>query len=587
MQGNSLIELLSTESLASTIDHKRTELVKELKKAKDELFNITIPTQKENKRLEIDILMKKLFKYDRDKQIKRLKDDILAVKSQQRLFEDDKDKKENEKKIRVTESRIEEIKNIDVPGPTEHFEWYINYSEIFQAKGGFDVVIANPPYIKEDVNRHAFDGLRKSDCYQGKMDLWYIFGSKGMDVLRNTGTMAFIATNNWITNDGASRFRNKMIKYGRILDFIDFADYKIFTAGIQTMVFVIVKSREPQEYFLRYSKLFDNNASTEFLTKFLYETRDLSNPKFEKFKVSIKRSDYIDSYIKFIHPTNDGILNKIKELGSFNLVDHEIFSGIDVMQDFVNKTHLEKLEGQFSVGDGIFVLSAKEKMLVKWNDNELGLLKPYYTTKEINRYYANSANRYWVIYAGAEINKKINLYPNIKKHLDIFQKIITSVNKPYGLHRTRDEDNFLGEKILSVRKCAQPSFSLVDFPCYVSRAFLVIKTNRINLKYILGLLNSKVVAFWLFFQGKLQGNQFQVDKNPLMNIPIVKADISGQKAIIDFAEKIIEEVKDSNYSQNPTKQSKVKDLEAEIDQLVYKLYDLTPDEIKIVEGENA
>ncbi|MEA1946525.1 MAG: hypothetical protein U9N83_04380, partial [Thermodesulfobacteriota bacterium] len=157
MQGNSLIELLSTESLVSSIDHRRTELVKELKISKDELFNITIPTQKENKRREIDILMKKLFEYDRDKQIKRLKDGILAIKSQKRLFEDDKDKRKDEKKIREIESRIEEIKNIDVPGPTEHFEWYINYSEIFQAKGGFDAVIANPPYLKERDNKKLFE----------------------------------------------------------------------------------------------------------------------------------------------------------------------------------------------------------------------------------------------------------------------------------------------------------------------------------------------------------------------------------------------------------------------------------------------
>jgi adenine-specific DNA-methyltransferase len=110
--------------------------------------------------------MKKLFEYDRDKQIKRLKDAILAVKSQRRLFEDDKDKREDEKTIREIESRIEEIKNIDVPGPTEHFEWHINYSEIFQAKGGFDVVIANPPYVGEKGHKEIFRPIADSvECF--------------------------------------------------------------------------------------------------------------------------------------------------------------------------------------------------------------------------------------------------------------------------------------------------------------------------------------------------------------------------------------------------------------------------------------
>jgi hypothetical protein len=211
MQGNSLIELLSTKSLVSSIDHRRTELVKELKKAKDELFNITIPTQKENKRYEIDILMKKLFEYDRDRQIKRLKGHILAVKSQQRLFEDDKDKKEDEKKIRVIESRIEEIKNIDAPGPTEHFEWYINYSEIFQAKGGFDVVIANPPYVQlQDKSKITTIELNKYksqnfETFEASADIYCLFYEKGSCILKKGGFLIFITSNRFcFTNYGKS-----------------------------------------------------------------------------------------------------------------------------------------------------------------------------------------------------------------------------------------------------------------------------------------------------------------------------------------------------------------------------------------------
>ncbi len=196
MQGNSLIELLSAELLVSTTDHRRIELVKELRKAKDELFNITIPTQKENKRCEIDILMKKLFEYDCDKQIKRLKDDILAVKSQQRLFEDDKDKKEDEKKIRVIESSIEEIKNIDIPGPTEHFEWNVNYSEIFQEKGGFDVVIANPPYISgwKDYEGSALKVYFKKNYKTaiGHYDYYVLFYEKGYSLLKQNGVITYI-----------------------------------------------------------------------------------------------------------------------------------------------------------------------------------------------------------------------------------------------------------------------------------------------------------------------------------------------------------------------------------------------------------
>jgi hypothetical protein len=108
--------------------------------------------------------------------------------------------------------------------------------------------------------------------------------------------------------------------------------------------------------------------------------------------------------------------------------------------------------------------------------------------------------------------------------LDQFQKVITSDNKPYGLHRARDERFFLGEKIFSLRKCKKPTFTFTDFDCYVSQTYFVIKTSRINQKYLTALLNSRLIYFWLKHKGKMQGDLFQIDKKPLMNIPIYKAD---------------------------------------------------------------
>ena len=101
----------------------------------------------------------------------------------------------------------------------------------------FDIVIGNPPYIKESTDKSVFSGLKNSKYYQGKMDLWYFFGCIGIDLLKEGGIETYIATNNWVTNDGASILRNKILKDSTIINFIDFGDYKIFeTASIQTMV---------------------------------------------------------------------------------------------------------------------------------------------------------------------------------------------------------------------------------------------------------------------------------------------------------------------------------------------------------------
>ena len=205
------------------------------------------------------------------------------------------------------------------------------------------------------------------------------------------------------------------------------------------------------------------------------------------------------------------------------------------------------------------------------------MIKPSYTTKELHRYYGNPINQEWLIYTDSSFKdkKKIEKYPNIKRHLDKFRKVITSDNKPYGLHRARNAYFFEGEKIISVRKCARPTFTWVGFDSYVSATFYVIKTARTNQKYLTGLLNSRLVTFWLKHRGKMQGTNYQVDKQPLLAIPLISSS-SEQQDLIEILVNQILDAKDTDPNAN------VSELENEIDQIVYLLYDLTPKEIAIV-----
>lgn len=92
----------------------------------------------------------------------------------------------------------------------------------------FDIIIGNPPYIKEYTNRNVFNGFRNSKYYQGKMDLWYGFACVTIDMLKQNGVQCFIAQNNWITSKGASIMRNKILSETRIKSFVDFENYKVF-----------------------------------------------------------------------------------------------------------------------------------------------------------------------------------------------------------------------------------------------------------------------------------------------------------------------------------------------------------------------
>ncbi|MBU1085616.1 hypothetical protein KKB06_04680, partial [Patescibacteria group bacterium] len=256
----------------------------------------------------------------------------------------------------------------------------------------------------------------------------------------------------------------------------------------------------------------------------------------------------------------------------------EVAQGIVYPQDSINKSSQKILGKKYKVGDGIFTLSTKEKNQITFNNKELELIKPYHTTKELYKWYGNPINHEWVIYTDSSFKnkKKITGYPNIKKHLDQFSKVITSDNKPYGLHRARNEHFFKGEKIISVRKCKKPTFTYVDFDSYVSATFYVIKSGRISLKYLVGLLNSQLISFWLKNKGKMQGNNYQIDKEPIIDLPLIKTSKSKEKTIIDSVDQIIKAIKKDGENPN------ISNLEKQIDQIVYKLYNLTPEEIQIV-----
>ena len=485
----------------------------------------------------------------------------------------------------LTDAQVKQLTNWD-PFSYKPCAWF-DPAWMFGVEDGFDIAIANPPYIKEYVNRKAFDGLRNSPYYKGKMDIWYLFACQSIDHLKNNGIMTFIAQNNWVTSFGASKMRNKVISDAQILVLLDFGEYKIFeTSGIQTMVMIFQKDGETNNYQFDYRRVMDDSVSFEDILDLLNHKINATN---EYLIPTINRSKFYDNTLTFSASASSNIVRKIEKRANFHLdAEKEVAQGIVYPQDKLNSKNKKILGVYFDVGDGIFVLTDKEKRSIPFLKNELALLKPSYSTEELHKWYGDPKNEEWVIYTDSSFKypKNIKAYPNIKAHLDKFRKVITSDNLPYGLHRAREERFFIGEKIIAVRKCAEPTFTYTDFDCYVSATFYVIKTERIHSKYLTAILNSKLVAFWLRNKGKMQGNNYQIDKEPLLAIPIFKPSNQEQRSVSSLVDRILLTTKGDDYPANPTKQAKAKEYERQIDQMVYKLYGLTLEEIAVVGGNS-
>lgn len=470
-----------------------------------------------------------------------------------------------------------DFSGINLSANTHFFLWHTWFDDVFNrpsGRNGFDIVIGNPPYVKEYVNRHTFDGFREtSPYYIGKMDLWYGFACHGIDLLCQGGHLCFIAQNNWTTSAGAKKMRNKIVEDARIRQILDFKSYMVFeNANIQTMIMLFEKNQIADNYGFDYRILMEGATKEDMLAllnmqicRTIYRTQTFS------------RSNYANSTFTFLD--NTLIFNKISE-GKVYLQNNEVTQGIVFPQDFLNEKGAAKLENRFPIGSGIFGLSYDEMNKLNLTDSEKSVIKPYFSTEQIGRYYTIPSNSKWLIYTDSSFKRANSMddYPHIKSHLDQFIDIFTSDNKPYGLHRCRKEKFFQGEKIISLRKCVErPCFSYSDFDCYVAQTFFSIKTLRWDMKFLTGVLNSKLVAFWLRHKGKMQGSNYQVDKEPLLGIPLPLIDLSLQQPIIGLVEEIL-----SKKKLNP--QSDISDLENEIDSLVYSLYGLSEDEIKIVES---
>jgi adenine-specific DNA-methyltransferase len=411
-----------------------------------------------------------------------------------------------------------------------------------------------------------------------------------LDLLKDNGYLGYIVPNNWVSNAGASILRNKILMESKIEQLIDFEDYMVFqNASIQTMIVILSKNSAIDNYRFFYQKFKGKkltlpDVKSNLINKASTNISVVENPIIVKDKLK-------DKFFKFNESSLDVILDGIKQRANFTLdKKKEVAQGIVGPQDSLNKSGALALSNRFKIGTGIFNLTNEEYKRLGLSKEEQKLIKPLYTTEQLSRYYGNPKNNLRIIYTDSSFKKpeSIKPYPNIKRHLDQFRDIITSDNFPYGLHRSREESFFKGQKIISLRKCESPTFTYTAFDCYVSQTFYVIKTERANMKYLTALFNSSLIKFWLLKRGKMQGSQFQVDKEPILEIPIFIPTEKQQEKIEKNVNKIIELKDEINSAKTESDKSfyerQINGFEVEIDDLIYELYNIPETDQLIIEN---
>ncbi|ECR0914497.1 class I SAM-dependent DNA methyltransferase, partial [Campylobacter coli] len=284
----------------------------------------------------------------------------------------DFDEKEATKEFANLKKEYDNIFNLENNHP---FEWRFEFPEILDDDGnfqGFDLIIGNPPYIKEADNKELFINTKNLRTYQGKMDIWYHFVGRGFDILKNNGYLSFIATNNWITNSGAKKLRNIVLEESQILSLVDFSSFMVFdSASIQTMIMQFQKIKPPKNYEFHFAKITTQTPIYEDALSLLKNEKTQNN---EILSINLVPKKFIDKTLNFTKSDYEELFNKIQKYGKFYLEEKEVAQGIVYPQENVNKKSLEILGTKFYIGQGIQKLTSEELEQLNLLEHEKSLL---------------------------------------------------------------------------------------------------------------------------------------------------------------------------------------------------------------------
>ena len=413
------------------------------------------------------------------------------------------------------------------------------------------------------------------------MDLFYFFFHLALNIGKQNSIIAFITTNYYPTATGAKKLRQDLKMRAIIKELINFNELKIFNGlGEHNMITILQKGNDEDAI----AKTCITERRGEAKPEILYQIFGGVDKQTKYYKVS--QNDLYDGEELYIRmncnsyasdDTLQLVLNKIKKqgvpLGSICNINQGIVTGADK----VSQKHIGKYNMNANIGDGIFVLSDKEVKNLNLTTDEKEILKPWFKNSDIFRWGTLLSTTEKLIYADKRLR---NLDGNkLKEHLEKFKKILddSTVNSPY-LHRPRDI-NFDSPKIVAPQRSPRNTFGYNEVPWYAASDvfFITQKDENVSLKYILALLNSKLYYLWLYYRGKRKGEFLELYQKPLSEIPIKIVPQMDQQPFIDLVDKILA-AKKTNHAADTTTWEK------EIDQLVYKLYELTDEEIGIIEN---
>ena len=517
----------------------------------------------------------------------------LATLEQSQLFAETaaqkKEREKLEKDVGTLSAELEVIRSNKI---FEHaFEWRFEFPEVLDDNGdftGFDIILGNPPYIRQEtIGSRAKEQLAQTyRTYHGSADLLVYFVELGVNLLRRRGQFSYIIANKWMRADYGKPLR-KWLKGQQLLQIVDYGDLPVFEEATTYPCILSVEKAEPTEHDVQVVKM-------ESLEDNLRDYAQMSG-------YTQPQAELDDNGWSLASEDTQKVLAKLSKVGVplEQYVDGKIYYGI--------KTGLN---------DAFVVDEATKNKLIAEDPKSAEVIKPFLRGRDIKRWQLDLGKQYLLFIpwhfplhedkniSGASKEAEAAFqegYPAIYNHLLKYKEELSKRNKAetsiryewYALQRYAASywQELEKPKIMYLVFQVKPAFAFDTDGSYGNNATWMIPKEDYML---LAILNSKIGWFLISNYCTQIQNGYQLIFKYLGRIPIRTinfsdpADQEKHDAVVRLVETMLtlheQKAVATDSAELSLLEQEIAAADAQIDRLVYGLYDLTEEEIRIVEG---
>lgn len=446
--------------------------------------------------------------------------------------------------------------------------------------GGFDAVIGNPPYVRQESLTRLKSYLNQNyQSFDGVADLYVYFIERGIALLRPRGLYSIIVSSSFLRTTFATPLRRWLMENAAVLRIVDFGGLAVFERAKDTYVCIPLLSKSPQPAQMEICKVrsFENLELNSFVTEHSYQ---IPPTQFTPTAWSIDSQAQLSLFQK--------IMRAGVSLGQY--VKGNFFRGVTT-----------------GLNEAFVIDSATKEGLIAADKNSVKVIKPLLQGEDIRRWHINQKDR-WLIFTRRGIN--IDNYPAIKKHLAQWREDLTPKTnnshkrgrKPgrYQWYEIQDDvayySIFESPKIVFPDIAKEPRFYLDNTGAYLANTDYALGTDD---AYLLGILNSRLCWFAISnisipFGVRAGKFRYRLIYQYMEKVPIhpINLNDSADRARHDRMVALVERMLTLHRQLAAAKtgpeqtqlQRQIEATDRQIDRLVYELYDLTADEINIVEA---